>query len=129
MNAILSPRLLELQPLVDTTPTGSQAQHAPTALSDPLVELGALLAPHLGGLNVGGTLVVGLGEHAHDGDENFLDALDGRPALRRLLVVVGIVARRVQDRDADQAARINCDVSACACIFLDGFRDFFVVPG
>ena len=73
----------------------SQAEHATHAVADLGLVLGAALAPHLGGLDVGGTLVVGLGEHAHDGDEDLLDGLDGAPALRGVLVVVRVVAGRV----------------------------------
>ena len=73
----------------------SQAEHAAHAVADLGLVLGTALAPHLGGLDVGGTLVVGLGEHAHDGDEDLLDGLDGAPALRGVLVVVRVVAGRV----------------------------------
>lgn len=66
-----------------------------------------MIAPHLGGFNVGRALVIGLGEHAHDGDEDLFDRLDGGPALRGVLVVVRVVAGRVQDGDADEATRVD----------------------
>ncbi|TKW58387.1 hypothetical protein CTA1_5241 [Colletotrichum tanaceti] len=91
-----------------------QAQRPPHAVADLLLVVGAALAPHLGGLDVGGALVVGLGEHAHDGDENFLDGLDGGPALRGVLVVVGVVAGRVEDGDADEAAGVDWGFRVCA---------------
>jgi hypothetical protein len=89
-------------------PPCSKAQHAAHAVADLALVLGAAIAPHLGGLDVGWALVVGLGQHAHDGDEDFLHRLDGAPPLRRVLVVVGIVAGRVQDRDAHEAAGVDC---------------------
>lgn len=84
-----------------------QSQHPPHSLADLVFVVAAALTPHLGGLDVSGTLVVGLGEHAHDGDEDLLDGLDGRPALGGVLVVVRVVAGRVEDGDADQAAGIH----------------------
>ena len=81
--------------------TKSKPQHAPHPLLDAILVLAPPLAPHLSGLDVGGALVVGLGQHAHDRDEDLLDRLDGRPPLGRVLVVVRVVAGRVQDRDAD----------------------------
>lgn len=86
-----------------------QAQHAPNAVANRLLVLVPALAPHLGSLNVGGTLIVWLGQHAHDGDEDLFDGLDGRPALRGVFVVVGVVAGRVEDGDADEAAGVDCD--------------------
>lgn len=84
-----------------------QAQHAPDAVANRLLVLVPALAPHLGGLDVGGALVVGLGQHAHDGDEDLFDGLDGRPALGGVLVVVGVVAGGVEDGDADEAAGVD----------------------
>ena len=89
LSSLLSP------PLFLYLPSPSQAEHAAHAIADLGLVLGAALAPHLGGLDVGGTLVVGLGEHAHDGDEDLLDGLDGAPALRGVLVMVRVVAGRV----------------------------------
>lgn len=55
----------------------SKSQHATNARSDNVLIFLSLVAPHLSRLDVGGTLVVGLGKHAHDGDEDLLDGLDG----------------------------------------------------
>lgn len=72
-----------------------------------------MIAPHLGGVDIGGALVVRLGQKVHDGQQDLLDRLDGRPALRGVLVVVGVVAGRVEDGDAHQAAGVDwlCQVS------------------
>lgn len=86
----------------------SQSQRATDAFSDLLLELWPALPPHLCGLDVGGTLVIRLREHRHDGYQDLLDALDGRPALRRALVMVRVVAGRVEDRDTHFAVRVDC---------------------
>lgn len=70
----------------------SKSQHATNARSNNILILLPLIAPHLGRLHVGGTLVVGLGKHAHDGDEDLFDGLDGGPALGGVFVVVWVVA-------------------------------------
>jgi hypothetical protein len=90
-----------------TSSRSLQAQHLTHAVADLVLVLGASLSPHLGRLDVGRTLVVGLGQHAHDGDEDLLDRLDRGPALGCVLVVVGVVARSVEDRDADKAAGVD----------------------
>lgn len=46
-------------------------------------------------------------KHRDHTQDDFLDTLDGAPALGRLLVHRGIVARRVQDGDTHSAVRIN----------------------
>lgn len=83
----------------------------PQALShlipDLLLVFGSSLTPHLGRLDIGGALIIGLSKHAHDGDENLLDTLDRRPALRGVFVVVRVVAGWVQDGDADCAVGID----------------------
>lgn len=95
----------------------SQTQHAPDAVADRLFVLITTLAPHLGGLDIGGALVVGLGQHAHDGDEDLFDGLDGGPAFGGVLVVVGVVAWGVQDGDADEAARVDWRVDSSVSFF------------
>lgn len=85
----------------------SQAQHPSDSIAYLLLIFGPALAPHLSGLYVGGTLVVGFGQHAHDGDQYLLDRLDRAPPLRRVFVVVGVVAWGVQDGDADEAAGVD----------------------
>lgn len=90
------------------------AQTPPHPISHRLLKLAPPLPPHLRRLDVGRTLVVGLGQHAHDADENLLHALDGTPALRGLFVVVGVVAGGVQDGDADEAGRVDCGAEETA---------------
>lgn len=46
------------------------------------------------------------GKHRDDRQQDLLDALDRAPALTRRLVVVRVVAGRVQDRDADLAVGV-----------------------
>lgn len=84
-----------------------QPQHAPHAIPHNSLIVIPPLAPHLGGLNVGGALVVGLSEHAHDRNEDLFDGLDGGPALGGVFVVVGVVAGGVEDGDADEAAGVD----------------------
>lgn len=79
----------------------SETEHASHAVADLALVVTPLVAPHLSCFDVCGALVVGLGEHAHDADENLLDRLDGRPPLGGVLVVVGVVAGGVEDGDAD----------------------------
>lgn len=93
-------------------PACLQPQDLAHAVADLVLVLGASLAPHLCGFHVCGALVVGLGQHAHDGDEDLLDRLDGRPALGCVLVVVRVVAGGVEDGDADEAAGVDWGVLA-----------------
>ena len=55
----------------------SQSQPLPHFIADLLLVLGSALAPHLGSLDIGWTLIIRLSEHAHHGDKDLLDALDG----------------------------------------------------
>ena len=82
-------------------------EHVPDTIADLLLVVGTALAPHLCSLNIGGTLVVGFGEHAHDGDENLLDRLDWGPALGGVLVVVRIIAGGMEDGNTDEAAGVD----------------------
>lgn len=47
------------------------------------------------GLNVGGTLVVGTGQHRDDTDQDGLNGMDWGPALARLLVTVLVLTWRM----------------------------------
>lgn len=85
----------------------SQSQPLPHFIADLLLILGSALPPHLGGLDIGGTLVIGFSQHAHNGDKDFLDALDGRPALGGVLVVVGVITGGMQDGNADCAIGVD----------------------
>ena len=68
----------------------------------------AVIAPHFGGVDVGGRLVVGLGQHGHDGQKNGFDALDRGPSLGRTLIGHGIGAGLVEDGNAHITVRENC---------------------
>lgn len=78
--------------------------HTPT---HPLLELGRVLAPQPGCLDVGGTLVVGAGQHRDHGEQDGLGGLDGRPALGSRFVAVLVFLGRVEDGDADFAVGID----------------------
>lgn len=47
-------------------------------------------------------------QHAHHRQQDLLHALHRAPPLRAALVAHGVVARRVQDGDADSAVRVDC---------------------
>lgn len=53
-----------------------KSQHLPNAVPHFILVLAPTLPPHLRCFYVCGTLVVGLGEHAHYGDEDLLDRLN-----------------------------------------------------
>lgn len=81
--------------------TKSQPQTPPYTILDLGLVLGTPVAPHLCCFHVRGTLIVRLGEHAHDADEDLFHRLDGGPALRGVFVVVWVVAGWMEDGDAD----------------------------
>jgi hypothetical protein len=74
------------------------------------------LSPHPCGVHVRWTLIVRLRQHAHHAYQNLLDTLYGRPTLRGLFVVHGVVAGRVEDGDAYFAIRIHCMILVSATI-------------
>ena len=84
-----------------------QAQALADLIANLALIFGPSLPPHLRGFHIGRTLVVRLGQHAHDGNEDLLDALNRRPPLRSVLVVVGIIAGRVQDGDTNGSIGVN----------------------
>lgn len=88
-------------------PSRSKPQSSAHLVPNLLFILGPPLPPHLRSLDIGRALVIRLGQHAHDRDEDLLHALDGRPALRGVLVVVGVVTGRVEDRDANRAIGVD----------------------
>ena len=85
----------------------SQPQALPNIRLDPTLKLRPPLPPHPSRIHIRRALIVRLGDHAHHADENLLDALDRAPALRGLLVVVRVVAGRVQDGDANDAVGVD----------------------
>ena len=86
-------------------------QTPPHPLPHRLLKLSPPLPPHLRRLNIRRALIVGLRQHAHHANQYLLHALYGTPALRRLFVVVRVVAGSVQDGDADEAGGVNCLVA------------------
>lgn len=85
----------------------SKSQIPPNILPDHLFIFLPPLPPHLRRLDVRGALIIRFSQHAHDADQDLLDALDGRPPLRGVLVVVRVVARGMQDRNADYAGGVD----------------------
>jgi hypothetical protein len=75
----------------------SQSQALPNIRLDPFLKVRSSFSPHPSCVDIRRTLIVRLSDHAHDTDQDLLDALNRAPALGSLLVVVGVVAGRVQD--------------------------------
>jgi hypothetical protein len=75
----------------------SQSQALPNIRFNPLLKVRSSFSPHPSSVDIRGTLIVRLSDHAHDADQDLLHALNRAPALRSLLVMVGVVAGRVQD--------------------------------
>lgn len=94
-----------------TAHPGSQTQTLLHLIPNLLLVLGSPLAPHLSSLHIGGTLVIRLGKHTHNRDEDLLHALDGRPALRGVFVVVWVVAGGMKDGDAYGSVGVDCNSS------------------
>lgn len=86
----------------------SQPQPSPHLIAHFPLILVSPFSPHLSGFHVRRTLVIGLRQHAHHRDQDLLDALNGRPSLRRMLVVVGIVAGGMEDGDTDCSIGVDC---------------------
>ena len=64
----------------------------PHTTSNLLLEFWVVVPPLLGRVHVGRALVVGVGEHGDDGDEDGLHCVDRQPPLTRLLVPVSVIA-------------------------------------
>jgi len=64
------------------------------------LELFSVVAPHDGGVDVGGRVVVGIRQHADDAHDDTLHAVDGSPShVRSLVRIVLVVSRGVKDGD------------------------------
>ena len=103
-------------PVLPNNPTHQQTPHLhpqtpPHPLPHRLLKLSPPLPPHLRRLDIRRALIIGLRQHAHHANQYLLHALYGTPALRRLFVVVRVVAGSVQDGDADEAGGVNCLVA------------------
>lgn len=88
---------------------GSQTQTLLHLIPNLLLVLGSPLAPHLSSLDIGRTLVIRLGKHTHNRDEDLLHALDGRPAFRGVFIVVWVVAGGMKDGDAYGSIGVDCN--------------------
>jgi hypothetical protein len=77
--------------------TFSQSQALPNISLDPFLKVRSSFSPHPSSVDIRRTLIVRLGDHAHDTDQDLLNALNRAPALGSLFVVVRIIARRVED--------------------------------
>ena len=69
-----------------------------------------MLPPHLCRLDIRGALIIRLCQHAHHANQYLLHTLNRRPSLARMLVMVRIVARWMQDTDAYHSAGIDIGV-------------------
>ena len=106
-----NPPVLPNKPTHQQTPPPLHPQPPPHPLPHRLLKLSPPLPPHLRRLNIRRALIIGLRQHAHHANQYLLHALYGTPALRRLFVVVRVVAGGVQDGDADEAGGVNCLVA------------------
>lgn len=78
----------------------SQPQSLPNLIPHLPLILPPPLPPHLRSLHVRRRLIIRLRQHTHNGDENLLHALDRRPPLRSMFVMVGVVTGGVEDGNA-----------------------------
>lgn len=91
----------------------SEPQGPSHTFSDPLLEVGSSIPPHLGCFDIGRAFVVGLSEHGHDGYKNLFNTLNGRPPLRGAFVMVRVIARWVEDGYAYFAIGVDWNKMSC----------------
>jgi len=84
-----------------------QTQTSSHISPDPLLEILPPLPPHPRRIHIRRALIIRFRNHAHHTDQDFFDTLYRTPPLRSLLVVVRIIARRVQDRDTDDTVGVD----------------------
>lgn len=84
-----------------------QPQSLPNLVANPLLIFRPPLPPYLSGFDIRWTLVIRFSQHAHNGDQDLLDALDGRPSFRGVFVVIRVVAGWVEDRYTNCAIRVH----------------------
>lgn len=85
----------------------SQTQPLPNLIANPLLILSPPFPPHLRRLHISRTLIIRLRQHTHNRDQNLLHTLNRRPPLRRMLVVIRIIAGRMKDGYTDRAVGVN----------------------
>jgi hypothetical protein len=83
----------------------------PNALSHLLLEGHSVLPPLLRGINIRGTLIIGIIQHRYHTHQNGLHSEYGPPALLGLFLRIhGVFSGRVEDRDADFAILVHVGV-------------------
>lgn len=88
----------------------SQPQTPPNPLPNPPLELRPPLPPHLRRLHIRRTLIVRLRKHTHHTNQYLLHALNRTPPLTRRLIVIRVIARRVQYTDTHLAVSVYVGV-------------------
>lgn len=71
------------------------------------LEIRIRLSPFLCSVHIGRRLVVGIGQHRNDRDQNRFDSVHRQPALGGLLVAPLIIAGLVQNADADVSVLLD----------------------
>lgn len=69
-----------------------------------------VIAPHLGSIHICGAVNIGLGDHWHHWEQNFLDWLNRRPPFWAFLVAQRIITRWMQNGYTNPAIRVNIGV-------------------
>jgi hypothetical protein len=95
----------------------SQSQALPNVLPHNVLILFSPFSPHPRRIHIRRTLIVWLGQHAHDTYQDFLNALDWRPSLRGLFVLERIVAWWVEDGYAYFAVWIDYVICVSFVLF------------
>lgn len=85
-------------------------------LSHFLLECRSVFAPHDGGIQVGRTFVIWIGKHGNDRHQDLFHSKDWSPSLiSRLLRIVLVLSRWVEDGDAHFPVRVNVWVPHFGC--------------
>lgn len=85
----------------------SQPQSLPNLIPHLPLILPPPLSPHLRGLNIRRRFIIRLRQHTHNRDENLLHALNRRPPLRSVFVMVGVVTGGMEDGDAHGSVGVD----------------------
>lgn len=71
------------------------------------LEFSVVLPPLLGGVHIGGGLVVRIGQHGDNREEDRLHGVHRQPALLGLFIAPLVIPRLVEDRDAHVAGLVD----------------------
>lgn len=85
-----------------------QTQALPDLITNLPLILASAFSPHFCRFDISRTFVIGFCQHAHDGDQDFLHTLNGRPPLGGMLVMVRIITGRMKNGYADSSVGIDC---------------------